>query len=339
MNAIFYQKTTLTRITIAMIFLLLLLTGCSQAASPISQSGLYFDTVITVTIYDSNDKTILDSCFELADYYENLFNKNIESSDIWNINHSSSSPVSVHSDTTKLLQYAIFYAEQSNGLLDPTIGSVSKLWDFHNPDNFEIPPAEDIAAALECVDYHNLIIDEENNQVILSDKDAEIDVGFIAKGYIADRIKDYLAEQGITSALINLGGNIQTVGTKTDGSDFLIGIKHPFSSSGTSYASIFISQCSAVTAGTYERSVQKEDTLYHHILDTATGYPINNSLTSVTVIAPNSTDADALSTWCLILGLEDGLELIKSQNDQRIGAVFITKDGKIETFNEELFKK
>jgi thiamine biosynthesis lipoprotein len=150
-----------------------------------------------------------------------------------------------------------------------------------------------------------------------------IDLGAIAKGYIADKIKEYLISNDVNSALIYLGGNVLCIGEKDTGA-FKIGIEKPFDADGNPAAVVSVSDTSIVTSGTYERYFEKDGNFYHHILDKNTGYPIENDLTAVTIITPVSADADALSTTCFSLGLEKGMELLESLD--YADGFFITKD-------------
>lgn len=301
-------------------------SGCGQT-QPLSKTGFYFDTVISVSLYDSADQTILDGCFSLAEDYENMLSKTREGSDIWKINHSGGSPVTVTRDTALLLSDAIRYARLTDGRSDPTIGAVSKLWNFSDASKKELPNDTALADALSHVDFRLLELD--NTTVTLHDPLAEIDLGFIAKGYIADRIKDYLLSQGIQSAIINLGGNVLTIGTKPDGTPFLVGVQKPFSDSGTTAMTLSVTDKSVVTSGIYERCFEKDGILYHHILDTKTGYPVRNNLLEVTILSESSVDGDALSTACFTLGLEEGMALIESLENTE--AVFMTDDGVLHT--------
>lgn len=151
-----------------------------------------------------------------------------------------------------------------------------------------------------------------------------IDLGAIAKGYIADRLKDFLVENQVTSATIDLGGNILCVGDKPDGSAFRIGIRQPFGDQGSPMLVVPVSGWSVVTSGIYERYFEEDGTLYHHILNPSTGYPCENNLLSVTILSEHSVDGDALSTTCFSLGLSDGMALIDSLDE--IYAVFVTDD-------------
>lgn len=302
------------------------LSACqSNKMIPASQTGFYFDTVISITIYDSTNKALIDSCFELADYYEKIFSRTIDGSDIYRINHSGGKPTVVSSKTIDLLSTAIKYSILTDGIVDPSIGGVSSLWDFH--DSGVLPDESDIKAAICHVNYENIII--TGNTVTLTDPDTDIDLGFIAKGYIADKIKEYLILEGVNSAIINLGGNVLTIGSKPDGSPFTIGIQEPFADTGTAATVVSVNDKSVVTSGIYERYFTYNGSIYHHILDTDTGYPVCTDLLGVTIISDSSTDGDALSTACLALGYEKAVELINSF--ENTDAVFITSDGEIHT--------
>ena len=304
----------------------LLLSGCSFSSNtPIKVTGFYFDTIISITIYDHGSDKLADNCMDLAAYYENLLSPNIEGSDVWNINHSNGSFVSVSEDTLSLLNTALDYARLSDGLVDPTIGSLSQLWNFGSDNQAIVPDEAMIVNALSHVDYNAVVI--KDGQVMLSDPDAQIELGFIAKGFIADKMKEFLLSEGVTSALINLGGNVLALGSRTDGTPFHIGVQKPFSDSGTSALTLDLSDVSVVSSGTYERYFEQDGKLYHHILSTSTGYPVANGLSQVTIISSSSADGDALSTLCFILGYEKAASLLETHPDIR--AVFITEDGDI----------
>ncbi len=302
-----------------------LLSGCSRNATPISKSGIYFDTVITITLYDDTHSDLLDECFQIAEKYENLFSKTIETSDVYKINHNGSNATVVDSETLFLLEKALFYADMTDGLIDPTILPLSDLWNFG--ESKTVPSSDDIASALSNVDYKTVIIDKEASTVTLNNPNAGIDLGFIAKGYIADKMKEYLLSNGVENALINLGGNILCVGSKPDKSAFVLGIQEPFSQGTSSIPNVSVHDKSLVTSGVYERCFYANDILYHHILDTKTGYPIDNGLWSVTILSDSSMEGDAYSTMCLCLGLEDSMELI--EKTEGMEALFITADMKM----------
>lgn len=310
---------------ICLIVLLCTLTnGCSaKSSTPLSHTEVLFDTVVTIQLYGTDDSGILDDCFTLCQSFEQTFSSHIETSEISRINNAGGVPVTVSAETLKLIQKGLYYSELSNGIFDITIAPLSSLWDFQN-NTGTIPDAEALAAASAHVSYQNVIIDTEASTVCLTDPEAGIDLGGIAKGYIADRLKEFLVEQKVEHALINLGGNVLAVGGKPGGSAYNIGIQEPFASSGQSITSVSVSSLSVVTSGIYERYFEKEGKLYHHILNPQTGFPYETDLYGVTILSDSSTDGDALSTICLSLGLDEGLELIN--NTEGVEALFITTD-------------
>ena len=164
----------------------------------------------------------------------------------------------------------------------------------------------------------------EGTTVTLLDPESQISLGFIAKGYIADKLKEYLLSENIRSAIINLGGNLLAVGVKPDGSPFQFGIQKPFDTQGTPVTVLSVSDKSAVSSGIYERYFYQNQVLYHHILDASDGYPVQNNLLGVTILSDSSTVGDALSTTCFVLGPEEGMQLIESLDE--VEAVFVTKD-------------
>lgn len=301
----------------------LLLSGCASASSsePITKSGFYFDTIITITLYGTTDESLLDDCFSIADTYEHLFSATLSDSEISQINQAGGAPVTVSDETLSLLEKGLEYCERSNGGFDITIGKLSSLWDF-SENGSALPDTNAIAAAISTIDYRNILISE--NEVSLKNPEASIDLGAIAKGYIADRMKEYLNEQGVTEGMINLGGNVLCIGPKQDGSNYRIGIQMPFEDQGAVAAVVEVKDQTVVSSGVYERYIIVDDKLYHHILNPATGYPYENGLLGVSIICQDSVDGDGLSTTCFSLGLEDGMKLIESLPDTE--AVFITED-------------
>ncbi len=319
------------------------LASCGRTVESYSKSGVFFDTVILVTLYDAESEPLLDSCLSMAEDYEALFSPAVEGSDIWNINHADGNPVEISKETYRLLKEAVYYAEQTNGRIDPTTLPLSRLWGFYADEDFSetgkqdgvtedagrTPPAvTQIDACLSHVGYEALQLFNENGRytAFLSDTEMQVDLGFIAKGYIADRMKEYLVSQGVKSGIINLGGNVLTIGEKPDGRDYDIGIK-PIDENGNPITVLSVNGKSVVTSGIYERCFTYGGISYHHILDAKTGYPAENELYSVTVVSDSSMQGDALSTTCMILGLEEGKKLI--ENTASCEAVFITKDMEI----------
>ncbi len=314
------------------------MTGCARSAEPVTETGFYLDTVVQITLYENGNREEcsqrMKDCFALIDKYEHMFSATLEGSDIWNINHGKGEPVTVSEETAALLVTAVDYANTTEGAIDPTIRPVSALWNFGSEGEAHVPEKTDIKEALTHVSYDHIrfgtaFSEETGNPVYrtvtLTDPEAAVDLGFIAKGYIADKLKEYLVSQGVTNACISLGGNVITIGEKPDGSPFRIGIQEPFAETGKTLDTVEIRDTSVVTSGIYERCFYEDGVLYHHVLDTATGYPVDNELASVTIICDSSTKADALSTACLCMGLKKGRQFLDGQKD--IAYLLITKDG------------
>ena len=302
-------------------FAVLFSSGCARPKEPLTITDFFFDTVIRILLYDTADPSVLKEAMEICQEYENKFSRTIETSEISKINNSRGSAVTVSDETIELLKKAIYYSEISNGAFDITIAPVSSLWNFKE-NTGTVPSENEIQEARSHVNYKNILI--EGNTVTLTDPEMAIDLGSIAKGYIADQLKKFFISKGIDHGIIDLGGNVLTIGNKPDGSNFHVGIQKPFDERNETIASLSVNDKSVVSSGIYERYFKTDGKIYHHILDPSTGYPYENNLLSVTILSDSSVDGDALSTTCFSLGLSKGMELInKTKNTE---AIFITKD-------------
>ena len=301
------------------------LCSCSLPAKNdkgITKNGFYLDTIITITLYCDDAKEQINNCFKIAERYDNLLSRTKDDSDVSRINNANNQFVSVDNDTVDIIKQGIYYGDMSNGAFDITIGHLTTLWDILSRT---VPPSEsDIKDNLGFT-YKNIEIDG-NNVRLLSDKEM-LDLGGIAKGYIADKIKEYLLSQGINEGVINLGGNVVCLDKKNGKSEYNIGIQKPFDESGQPLCSVSVYNKSIVTSGDYQRYFEYNNKKYHHILDVTTGYPVDNDLDSVTIISDSSTTGDALSTIAFTYGLNKGIDYIESL--EGIDAIFITKDGKL----------
>lgn len=302
------------------------LSGCQAANTPITHTDLALNTVVSITLYGNPSEEVFTNCMDMIHHYEKLFSRTTEGSDIWNVNQANGEPIFVDPETISLLSTALSYAELSDGKVDPTIGTLSSLWNFGETNQGMIPSDNEIKEALSHVDYRKVLIN--GNTVQLKDPKAMLDLGFIAKGYIADRIKEYLLSEGVKSGIINLGGNVLTIGTKPDGSSYQVGIQKPFADAGTALLTEKVTDASLVSSGNYERYFEKDGILYHHILSTKTGYPAKSNLSEVTILSNNSVDGDALSTLLFILGSSEGNQfLTEHQIDAK--AIFIDLEGNL----------
>lgn len=304
--------------------------GCQAPIppEPISMSAFKLNTVITITVYDSSDQSLLTQCMELLDHYEMIFSRTLEGSEIYRLNHrnapEAAEPFPLSPPMSDLLEKGLYYGKLSEGAMDISIAPLSDLWDFTS-GNGRVPDAALIREAQKRVDYRRISADGQS--VTFLSEGMAIDAGAIAKGYIADRLRDYLFSQGVRSALINLGGNLVCIGGKPDGSPFTVGIQKPFADRSETVATMDITDLSVVSSGIYERFFEQDGKIYHHILNPKTGYPCDNGLVSVTIISKDSIDGDGLSTSCFALGLEKGMALVESQKD--VYGIFITEDGQI----------
>lgn len=317
----------------AVLIMVVTLNGCTvpPKSESLTMTGTYFDTVVQIEVWGA-DQEIMEHCRQMCEDYEQMLSATIETSEISRINNAGGEPVEVSDETAGLIEEGIKYGDISDGQFDITIASATDLWNFTDNEEKILPDPDELAEAVTHIDYHCIKV--EGNTVTLTDPEARIDLGGIAKGYIADRLKEYLKDEGIEHALIDLGGNMLTLGRRYDGNDFRIGIQKPFADTGTAMAVVSVNDKSVVTSGDYERYFEKDGVIYHHILDPDTGYPVQNDLDQVTIISDQSVDGDALSTTCFAMGLEDGLELIRSLDG--IEAVFVTKDGEMHTSSNEI---
>ncbi len=295
----------------------------AKSNMPISDTRFALNTVVTITLYDTTNSAILENAFDLCEHYETVFSRTLKTSELYKLNHSDMTKYTISKELSELIHIGLKYSKQSNGAFDISIAPISQLWDFASEPPV-LPKKETIQEYLSDVGYRNFNIC--NTTLNKKNVTAQIDLGALAKGYIADRIKDYLLEHGVKSALINLGGNILCVGNK-DGKMFHVGVQAPFKERNITLTTLDVSDRSIVTSGIYERCFTKDGKFYHHILNPKTGYPYDNGLSSVTILSTHSVDGDALSTTCFALGLKKGMQFINSIKDA--DAIFVTTDGSL----------
>lgn len=316
-------------LAIISLFMLLAIWGCDKINNePITSTTFALDTIVSITIYDSKDESILNGAIDLVEEYEKIYSKTLVDGELFKLNNRTLTSIDVSPYTCQisdelreLLEYALEYSSLSDGAFDITIEPLSSLWDFKAKDP-KVPDSSLISEAVKKVGYKNIKLNK--NIIVLENEDTRIELGAIAKGYIADKVKEYLLEEGVESAIIDLGGNILCLGGKNDSEQFKIGIQKPFADRNEVIATMDIKNMSVVTSGIYERSFVEDDKTYHHILNPNTGYSYDNNLLSVTIISPKSMDADALSTTCFALGLDEGMDLINTLESTY--AIFISKD-------------
>ncbi len=293
--------------------------GCSRQKETISKTEMLMDTVVTVTLWDYPEPEVLDDCMELCEKLDRQFDSDNPGGEIFAVNSKAGQTVKISDETRTLLEMGQRYEALSEGRFSMEIGPLSSLWDFH-PESAYLPSEEEIKASLIKTKQASLELSAESAR--LSGDGAALDVGAIAKGYTADLLKEFLTAQGVKSGIIDLGGNVLLIGEKPDHSPFSVGIQKPFAKTGETLLGVKASDSSVVTSGIYQRYFEKNGQLYHHILDPDTGYPVKTDLYSVTVLSARSADGDALSTVCMLLGLEEGKKLIEKTKDTE--AIFVT---------------
>lgn len=314
-------------LSIALLFLFL--TGCAPAAGPgaasapavsdpVEVGNFLLDTYVSIRLYGGDEETAREA-LELCRQYEAIFSRTDPDSELYRLNRREMETVS--QELADVISLGLEYGRLTDGAFDITMGSVTQLWDFHAEEPV-LPDEAALAEALTHVGWEKVRV--EGTSVLFDDPGTILDLGGIAKGYIADRLADCLREAGAASAIIDLGGNLYCIGQRPDGQDFRVGVRHPERDQSQSIGALPVRDRSVVTSGWYERCFTLDGTSYHHILSPATGWPAETGLASVTIVSELSADGDALSTACFVLGQEAGLALVEAL--EGVEAVFIGED-------------
>ncbi len=325
------DKNMKKTILIVMSLLLLLLTACRADYEKIYSKEKYvLGTFVTIAVYSNSQvpEELFEKCFEALQNIENnmTINKQLNS-EVEKINQKAGiEEVKVSDETFYVICQGIKYTNITDNKFDISIGPVVKLWNIGFEDE-RVPRDEEIKKALELVGADEIILDEKDKTVKLARKGMILDLGAIAKGYAADKVLSIIKNEDYENSVINIGGNILCNGKKEDNSKFKIGLRNPSKDSNSYLGVIECFNTSIVTSGIYERNFTENGNLYHHIIDTKTGYPVDNKLASVTIITPQSIYADALSTGVFAMGYEDGLEFVEKLDG--VEAIFITQDKQI----------
>jgi thiamine biosynthesis lipoprotein len=280
-------------------------------------------TLNDIKIYGCRDGLVLDEAVSRVRQIEQRMSAFIEESDVSRINRNAGEKlVEIHPETASLIKKSITFSILTDGAFDITVRPLVELWGIGRKRN-EIPSKDSIDTAKRLVDYRKILLDEKTSMAGLREKGQAIDLGGIAKGYAAEEVKRVLAENGATSALINLGGNILTIGKQPDGQPWQIGIQNPVLPTGKYLGILSAADKTIVTSGSNERFFITNGKRYHHILDPRTGEPSQSGLLSITAVCGASADADALTTSIFVLGPENGMKLVKML---RAEAVFVTEN-------------
>ena len=305
---------------------LLLLTACASSEVPAgfdandaSITLFAMDTVMELKAYGGNGQEALKQASECINHLDKLLSATNPNSEIYAANHSEGNGTAVSDDTAVLLERALELCRDTDGVLDVSIYPAVRAWGF-TTGLYQVPEEAELAALLTNVDYTKIHLEDG---FLTVPADMEIDLGAVAKGYTGDRIMDIFRSFGIPSAIISLGGNVQTLGTKPDGTLWRVAVQAP---SGDGYAGVMeVDEKAVITSGGYERYFEEDGQIYWHIIDPATGWPAQNGLVSVTIISESGLLSDALSTALFVMGKDCAIDFWRSRDD--FDFILIDEDG------------
>lgn len=289
------------------------------------RSEFVLGTIVSIRLFEDGSEEALDIVFDRMAEIEERMSFNSNESEVIEVNEAAGiSPVIVSEDTFEVISAAIEFADKSGGKFDPTIGPLVKLWGIGSEDA-SVPSDSDRKNAVQLANWKDVELNSSDFSIFLREENMELDLGAIAKGYASDEAVRLLKDNNISRAIINLGGNVYAFGEKADSSPWKIGIQNPFSTRGEYIGIVSLKNKSVVTSGVYERYFEQDGVKYHHILDSKTGFPVDNELASVTIISESSINADAMSTVLFAAGVEEGLKFIERYYPD-VDAIFVTKD-------------
>lgn len=306
------------------VLLLLATAGCAQKEpSSVNKTNFQMDTLVQITLYDWTDETTIDLAFQEISRLEALLSVEKEGSDLDRLTKAAGKEwVDISPETEEVLRQAKEYTSLSGGIFDVTAGPLIDLWGIHNGEG-HYPTKQELAEVLPLIGSDDLLV--EDGKAYLAREGMKANLGAIAKGYIADKVKALLIDQGVEHAVLDLGRNILMIGGKPDDTEFKIGVQDPNQEDGKLIGVVAAKDKSVVTSGVYERFFTYNGQKYHHILNPFTGFPAEDGVASVTIISDTSVQGDALSTTCLLLGQEKGLELVERL--ENVEAMFVLSDG------------
>ncbi|MDT2494408.1 FAD:protein FMN transferase [Enterococcus avium] len=315
--------------------LMVLLTACDSNKpkineKPYEDKQFLMGTYVQMRIYDDGKEAALKPAFKRVKELADKITVNQEGSEIDAVNKEAGvKPVKVTDDMFFLLKEAYKYSQDSKGGFDMAIGPITSMWRIGFPDARK-PAQNEIDQALKLVNYHEVEFNDENKTVFLKEKGMKLDLGAIAKGYITDEVVKVLKENDVTTAIIDLGGNVYVMGHSPRGNqkeDWTVGIQDPNQARNVVLGSVPESNMSLVTSGIYERYLEADGKTYHHLFNPKTGYPFDNDIAGVTIVSKKSIDGDGLSTAVFSMGVKEGLKYVEGLKDTE--AIFVTRDDKV----------
>lgn len=338
----------------SVLILIIMLVGCSNENEvntskttstttvndtiPASKEFFAMDTYMEVDAYGDNGEKAVAKAEKEVNKLDSILSTGKSTSEISKLNKNKKQVVSA--DTMSLIKESVKISKETNSAFNPTIYPLMELWGF-TTKNYYVPKDNEMKTLLNHMDIDNIKIDESKNEVSFKDSNMKIDLGAIAKGYTSSKIIDIFKENNIKSGMVTLGGNVQVLGKKPDGSLWKVGIQNPIGED--EYLGVLqTSDKAVITSGGYERNFTKNGKTYHHILDPSNGYPANNGLTSVTIISSDGTLADALSTSLFVMGKDKAIDFYKKSN-YNFDFILYTSDNKLiisdgveDTFSSDL---
>ena len=279
------------------------------------------DTIMDITLYGEGHEETMNQAIRLIQQAESDFSATRTDSDIARLNSASGGAVTVSEETYELVAESLDLSEQTDGLLDISIYPIVKLWGFTTGE-YKVPDETAVQEALGRVDYRKIRLLPDCR--IQLDAGMEVDLGAVAKGYLSQKLIALFRQEGVEAAIVSLGGNVQTMGKKPDGTPFAVGITDP-ADGASIYGVLKVTDKAVITSGIYQRYFEEKGTKYHHIMDKRTGRSADNELASVTVIADDGAEADGLATALYVMGEKKAREYQKKHPE--IGLILIRKDG------------
>lgn len=309
---------------------LIFLSGCSSAVSNTEPAEVQFfsmDTIMSIRVYNEGGEGAVQAARQEVERLDQLLDRTNSDSEVSALNEHAGDGTMVPLDpeVIQLLSFSKSVSQLLPGDFDITIAPVMDAWGFTTEDR-HVPADDTLSAAMGLVDSSLLTVDEASSSARLEKAGMEVDLGAIAKGFTASRAESVLREQGVTSALLDLGGNITAIGSKLDGTAWQVAVKDPQDTT-QALCVLSLEDQTASTSGGYERYFEENGQIYHHIIDPKTGYPADTGLLSVTVVSSNHMLADALSTALFVAGPEQALDFWRSRNDFEL--VLCTKDNRV----------
>jgi thiamine biosynthesis lipoprotein len=307
--------TVITVVLATASILLLVFFTRNGASSDEYRSPTLFamDTTMDITIHERDDELAEDdvkAAFELVEKIESYTSRFTEGSDVWEINREAgTAPVKVHRETLEMVQRSVDFAELTGGAFDITVAPISELWGFYDQD-YRVPSQAEIDSTRNLVGYQRIIVDADDGTVMLADEGMAIDLGAVAKGYAVGAVCELLKERGVKSGLVNFGGTVGAIGVRSDGKDWVVGIRSPRGEATDLIGELEASNAFVSSSGDYERFFEENGIRYCHIFDPRTGRQPTGAM-SVTVVGPDAMNADILSTALLVMGPEKGFELLE----------------------------